>query len=238
MHRTETLPLSYVQIFADTPNDDQLNAQFQQYHRDMMPFFTEKPWPNWQLRIGVTRKPGELPSSAGVNLDKQMYMFIFQVEDYNTLPYLHRVLLDNATYQNMSALVLQETQTFTGELSYNPETVNPNFHINLHTKYYFTMTVNLEDDPRKILNLKNFMFNCAYDKNSPMLNDYGFTLANATFGQTGAMRRLFFTWTTSSKSPEAEKAATWFANQDAVQSVLSTPLEWSLWTPVNMLGLP
>ncbi|WP_413207576.1 hypothetical protein [Rhodospirillum sp. A1_3_36] len=234
MHRTKPIPLNYLQIFADTPNNDQLNAQFQQYHHDLMPFFKEKPWPNWQFRIGVTRKPGELPSSNGATLDRQKYMFIFQVNDFNTLPYVHRALLDSITYKNMSELVLWETQTFASALSYNPQTIDPNFEIGSRVKYYFTMTVDLIDDQQKIIDLKNFMFNCTKDNNSQMKTDYGFTLAHATFGQTGVMRRLYFTWVTTSKSPEPEKAAIWFENQAAVRAVLNAPLEWSLWSPMDL----
>jgi len=232
------MPVRYLQVTLDLPNNAQLNQMFAQYMGELMPTFQQTPWPGWTLFLSATRRPGEDPSSAGTTPDIQQYLHIWRVRDYNSLPYIMEYFDDDEIYRQLDGMVLREVQDFAGALQYNPQSQNPDFEIPTDTKYILHVTLDVVADPDPLSQFETFMIDCTSNPDCPMKKDYGFTLVQGSYAQTGLLRRYFLVWATPSALPQAEEAVAWFSQQAAVKSAMNPQQtqnnpSWSVWTPIT-----
>lgn len=234
------LPLRYLQVTIDLPNNAQMNQMFAQYMRELLPTFENAPWPGWTLFLSATRRPGQDPSSEGDTPDKQQYLHIWRVRDYNTLPYIMEYFDDDVVYRHLDNMVTREVQDFVGALQYNPQSTNPEFELPPKTRYYLHTTYDVVVDPEALSQFETFMIDTTADPNSPMAKDYGFTLVQGTYAQTGLLRRYFQVWATSSSLPRGQEAVSWLSQQSAVKNALNPSMKdaphWALWEPIDYLA--
>ena len=235
-----SLPLRYLQVTIDLPNNAQMNQMFAQYMRELLPTFENGPWPGWKLFLSATRRPGRDPSSEGDTPDIQQYLHIWRVRDYNTLPYIMEYFDDDVVYRHLDGMVTREVQDFVGALQYNPQSTNPNFELPTRTRYYLHTTFDVVADSEPLSQFETFMIDTTANPNSPMNKDYGFTLVQGTYAQTGLLRRYFQVWATPSSLPQAQEAVTWMSQQTAVKDALNPYMKdnprWALWEPINYLA--
>ena len=231
------LPVRYLQVTIDVPNNAQLNQMFAQYMRQLLPTFEETPWPGWTLFLSATRHPGQDPSSHGNTPNKQQYLHIWRVKDYNTLPYIMEYFDDDETYRQLDGMVLREVQDFVGALQFNPQSTNPAFEIPTGTRYYLHVTFDVVVDSSKLSEFETFMIDTIADPNSPMAKEYGFSFVQGTYAQTGLLRRYFHVWATRSSLPPAQGAVEWLSKQSAVAAALNPTADgnpqWALWEPID-----
>ena len=232
-----TLPVRYLQVTINLPNNAQMNQMFAQYMRELLPTFQNTPWPGWTLFLSATRKPGQDPSSEGHTPDIQQYLHIWRVRDYNSLPYIMEYFDDDEVYRNLDGMVLREIQDFVGALQYNPQSTNPGFELPTGTRYYLHVTFDVVVDPGALSQFETFMIDTISDPNSPMAKDYGFNFVHGSYAQTGLLRRYFHVWATPSSLPRAQDAVTWLTQQTPVKSVMNQAIkdnpQWAIWEPIN-----
>ena len=233
-------PVRYLQVTINLPNNAQLNQMFAQYMRELLPTFEERPWPGWTLFLSATRRPGQDPSSEGDAPDTQQYLHIWRVRDYNSLPYIMEYFDDDEIYRHLDGMVTREVQDFAGALQYNPQSTNPDFNLPTNTKYYLHISFDVVADPEPLSQLETFMIDTISDPTSPMIKDYGFTLVQGSYAQTGLLRRHFQVWATPSSLPPFREAVTWMAQQTAVKNAMNPSIKdnprWALWEPINYLA--
>lgn len=234
------LPIRYLQVNIELPNNDHETQMFEQYMRQLLPTFTEKPWPGWDLFLSAKRQPDRDPSSETDEPDRKSYLHIWRVRDYNSLPYIMECFDDNPTYVSLDLMVQKETQDFTEALVYNPQTENPDFDPSEGAHYYMHVTMDVIQDAEILTEFRSFMTECAEDPNSPMRKEFGWELVNGTYAQTGRLRRYFHVWRTSSSMPNAEGAIAWLKDQATIKKVLNPDVtpnpQWQVWEPVDYLA--
>lgn len=234
------LPVRYLQVTINLPNNAQLNQMFAQYMRELLPTFENRPWPGWTLFLSATRRPGQDPSSEGDTPDIQQYLHIWRVHDYNSLPYIMEYFDDDEIYRHLDHMVLQEVQDFAGALQYNPQSTDPNFELPTKTKYYLHVTFDVVADSEPLSQFETFMIDTICDPRSPMTKDYGFTFVQGSYAQTGLLRRYFHVWATPTSLPLAQEAVTWLTQQTAVKKAMNPSMKdnprWALWEPINYLA--
>lgn len=233
-----SLPVRYLQVNIDLPDNDHQCQMFEQYMRQLLPTFEDKPWPGWELFLSAQRQKDRDPSSAGDDdTDHKQYLHIWRVRDYNSLPYIMEVFDDDETYRHLDDMVLREVQDFAQELVYNPQSNNPDFDPSEGAKYYMHTTMDVVADAEALTELRSFMTNCADDPNSPMRQDFHWELVQGSYAQTGLLRRYFHVWRTKSASPNAEGAIDWLKKQKAIQDAMNPRIEvnpqWQVWEPVD-----
>ena len=215
------LPVRYLQVTIDLPNNAQMNQMFAQYMRELLPTFEEKPWPGWKLFLSATRKPGQDPSSSGNNPDTQQYLHIWRVRDYNTLPYIMEYFDDDEVYRQLDGMVTREVQDFVGALQYNQQSTDPGFELPTNTRFYLHVTFDVVADSEALSQFETFMIDTIANPGSPMNKDYGFTFVQGTYAQTGLLRRYFHVWATHASLPRGKEAVDWMTQQTAVKSAMN-----------------
>lgn len=234
------LPVRYLQVNIELPNDDHQTQMFEQYMRQLLPTFTEAPWPGWELFLSAKRQPDRDPSSDKNEADTKRYLHIWRVRDYNSLPYIMECFDDNPTYVNLDNMVLHEVQDFTEALVYNPQSHNPDFKPSEGAHYYMHMAMDVIQDAEILTEFRAFMTQCADDPSSPMREQFKWELVNGSYAQTGRLRRYFHVWKTSSSMPDAEGAIKWLKEQPTIQKVLNANVEtnpqWQVWEPIDYLA--
>ena len=234
------LPVRYLQVTINLPNNAQMNQMFAQYMRELLPTFENSPWPGWKLFLSATRKPGQDPSSEGDTPDVQQYLHIWRVRDFNSLPYIMEYFDDDVVYRQLDNMVLREVQDFVGALQYNPQSTNPEFELPTRTRYYLHVTFDVVADADALSRFETFMIDTIANPSSPMTKDYGFTFVQGSYAQTGLLRRYFHVWATPSSLPPAKDAVTWMTERPAVKNVMNPSMkdnpQWALWEPINYLA--
>jgi hypothetical protein len=231
------IPIRYLHVTLDLPNDDHQCSIFQQYMQELLPTFTERPWPGWDLFLSAQHTPGRDPSSQTQDPKIKTYLHIWRVRDYNSLPYIMEIFDDNQIYQSLDAMVLREVQDFAQALPYNPQSENPNFVLPQGTSFYMQITFNVVADPRLLTTFDAFMTDCANNSSSPMHAKFGWTLVNGSYSQTGLLRRYTNIWATRSSLPDPQGTITWLTSQPDVRNALNQSVsgnpQWDLWEPVS-----
>lgn len=236
-----SLPVRYLQVNITLTDNDHQNQMFEQYMRQLLPTFEDKPWPGWELFLSASRTPANTPSSDKDEKDYQHYLHIWRVKDYNTLPYIMEEFDDDETYRSLDNMVLREVQDFAQALVYNPQSHDPEFDPADGARYYMHTTMDVVADAEALDGLRTFMTGCADDPNSPMRKEYHWDLVQGSYSQTGLLRRYFHIWRTSSESAamDPQAAIDWLKKQDAIQNVLNPRVEvnpqWQIWKPVDYL---
>ena len=231
------VPLRYLQVILELENDDHKSVMFEQYMRQIMPAFTDKPWPGWELFLSAKRQPDRDLSNIPDEPNRKSFLHIWRVKDYNTLPYLMEYFDDDESYRNLNGMVIDETQELAGSLIYNPQTQNFGYQPPQDTAYYMSMTMDVIGDPFPLNDFRTFMIDCTNSPDSPMLSEYGWRYVYGTYTQTGLLRRYTHIWSTRNRMPDPEGAVAWLMEQPSVRPALNEmkPLNprWQLWEPVD-----
>ncbi|SMH62701.1 hypothetical protein SAMN02982994_6508 [Azospirillum lipoferum] len=230
------LPVRYLQVSLSVPDNDHMCQTFEEYMRELLPTFTQTPWPGWQPVLTAKRSAQRDQANPPDTDANKHYLHVWRVSDYNSLPYLMEVFDDNPIYQHLDAMVLAETQDFFQALSYNPSGAATASETAKAT-FYLQVTFDVVADPTALQAFDNFMAACSTDPKSPITAQYGWTLANAYYSQTGLLRRYVQIWSTSQHWPEPADAVAWLGEQPAVKGALNTAVatnpQWMQWEPVN-----
>ena len=233
------LPVRYLQVHIELPNNDHQTQMFNQYMRQLLPTFENTPWPGWELFLSATNEPSRDPSSETDPGKFKSYLHIWRVRDYNTLPYIMEYFDDDQTYVSLDNMVLREVQNFAEALVYNPLSKNPQFNPAEGAQYYLEVTMDVIQDAQLLSQYRSFMTNVASDPASPMREKFGWELVYGTYAQTGLLRRYFHVFRTGSSVPQAEEAVSWLAQQPGVKNVLNSAYspnpQWKIWEPIDYM---
>ncbi|MDR3435529.1 hypothetical protein [Telmatospirillum sp.] len=231
------LPMRYLRVTLDLPNDDHQCQAFQEYMHELMPTFAATPWPGWELFLAAEHTPGRDSSGHTDDPSVKTYLHLWRVRDYNSLPYLMEVFDDNPVYQNLDAMVLREVQDFTQALPYNPQSESPSFVVPDGVRFFLQVTFNVVADPEALAVFDSFMTDCVDDKSSPMSAKFGWSFVHGSYVQTGLLRRYVHIWATHLSLPDPTGTVAWLTAQTAVQKALNQTVagnpQWEVWEPVS-----
>ncbi|MTJ83425.1 MAG: hypothetical protein F8N37_20745 [Telmatospirillum sp.] len=230
-------PLRYLQVSLDLPNDDHQCQAFNRYMSELLPLFSERPWPGWDLFLAARHTPGRDSSSHPDDPAVKTYLHLWSVRDYNSLPYIMELFDDSEIYHNLDALVSREVQDFTQALPYNPQSENPSFTVPANARYFLKVTFNVVTDPTALTAFDSFMNRCVDQASSPMTATFGWNFVSGTYSQTGLLRRYIHIWSTHLSLPDPAASVTWLTSQPEVKGALNPGVsgnpEWDLWEPVS-----
>ena len=234
------LPVRYLQVHIDLPNNDHQTQMFDQYMRQLLPTFENTPWPGWELFMSATHEADRDPSNDKSDDKYKSYLHIWRVRDYNTVPYIMEYFDDDPTYVSLDLMVEKEVQDFYEALVYNPQSKNAQFDPADGAKFYLTIEMDMIQDAQLLTDFRACMTDVASNPSSPMREKYGWELVHGTYSQTGRLRRYWHTFRTGSSMPDAEEAINWLTSQEAVKNVLNPDVDpnpqWKVWEPIDYLS--